>query len=168
MAKQPSHKGGTSRIRLIVLDAELAEGDLTQIAVAVQNALKPTTVVQQKSSARLVSSALSDTGGDENSIDHEVTEDDVEPTSAEPQRQPKLSRPRKPKTPDVLEVDLTSDPSLAGFAEQHPAKSEPERNLVIAAWFKEHRNTDAVTAAHVYTGYRFLKWPAGFEDFAWP
>ena len=45
MAKSgTTRSGGTSRIRFIMLDAELAEGDLTQIAQAIQNALRPNPV----------------------------------------------------------------------------------------------------------------------------
>ena len=56
--------------------------------------------------------------------------------------------------------------SLKSFADIHNAiDSDVDRYLVIAAWFKEHRDTSAVTTAHIYTGYRTLEWPAGIEDF---
>jgi hypothetical protein len=40
MAKQPL-EAGSSRIRFIMLDAEIPEGNLSQITSAIQNALKP-------------------------------------------------------------------------------------------------------------------------------
>ncbi|MES0100947.1 hypothetical protein [Mesorhizobium sp. M0019] len=40
MAKQSTSKNGTSRIRFIMLDAEIPEGDLNQITLAIQNALR--------------------------------------------------------------------------------------------------------------------------------
>lgn len=168
MAKQPTSKGGTSRIRFIMLDAEIPDGDLSQITLAIQNALKPVTVVQQRlpsqnGGASVVMEALRDADiGDEDLID---IDPDVIAPAAKPARSVK---PRKPTTPDVLELDFASDVSLESFASEHPAKSEPERYLVIAAWFKEHRDTPAITTAHVYTGYRILRWSVAIEDFGWP
>lgn len=165
MAKQPTSKNGISRIRFIMLDAEIPEGDLSQITAAIQNALKPTTIVQQ----RIVSAqpaALTEGHRDGEAPDDDVIDleaDEIAP-AAKPSRPPKS---RKPTTPDVLEVDLTSDVSLENFAGQHPATSEPERYLVIAAWFKEHRDVAAVTTSHIYTAYRSLKWSL-IEDFGWP
>jgi hypothetical protein len=79
------------------------------------------------------------------------------------------SRPRKPApTPAVLELDLTTDTSLASFAQKANPKSHLKRYLVVAAWFKEHRNIDAITSDHVYTCYRSLKWPLDINDFAQP
>ena len=55
MAKQTIAKGGTTKVRFIMLEAEGAEGDLAQIASAIQSALKPnTTVIQQ----RVISNAM--------------------------------------------------------------------------------------------------------------
>lgn len=41
MVKKPKHGNGTSRVRFIMLEAELPDGDLSQITSAIQNALKP-------------------------------------------------------------------------------------------------------------------------------
>lgn len=163
MAKQPPSKSGTSRIRFIMLDAEIPEGDLSQITAAIQNALKPTTtIVQQRLLAPQPSPAGSD--GDSEIIEDEVAEFEGEPVA----KAPRVSKPRKPTTPDVLELDLTSGVSLESFANEHSPTSEPERYLVIAAWFKEHRDTPAVTTAHIYTGYRTVGWSVAIEDFGWP
>ncbi len=65
MAKQPTNKGGTSRIRFIMLDAEIPEGDLSQITSAIQNALKPTTtIVQQRLPSNGVQPAIGVNGAD--------------------------------------------------------------------------------------------------------
>lgn len=65
----------------------------------------------------------------------------------------------------VLDLDLNSATSFESFANSHPPKNDTERNLVALAWFKEHRPDEVVTANHVYTCYRALKWPSGIEDF---
>lgn len=167
MAKQTT-KSGTSRIRFIMLDAELPDGDLSQITSAIQNALKPTTtVIQQRLSGNGGAATFLEHERKTESIDDEVLDADDEEVVTAPAK-PRVQRVRKPTTPDVLDLDLTSDRSLESFANEHSPNSEVERNLVIAAWFKEHRQTPAITAAHVYTAYRALGWSVGFEDFSWP
>jgi hypothetical protein len=167
MAKQPSPKGGMSRVRFIMLEAEIPEGDLSQITTAIQNALKPATVIQQRLSAQASTPALADSSPHGEAIEAEV-ELEVAAVEATPSKSNRAPRVRKPTTPEVLDLDLTSGVSLESFAGEHPPTSEPERNLVVAVWFKEHRDTPAITAAHVYTAYRHMKWPAGFADFSWP
>lgn len=168
VAKQQNSRGGTSRIRFIMLDAEIPEGDLNQITSAIQNALKPTTtVIQQRLPATSATSTLSDGAQDtELEIDGEavVSEEEThsEAASPRPSREP---RTRKPTSMKVLELDLTSEPSFESFANSHVPKNDTERNLVALAWFKECRPDEVVTANHVYTCYRSMKWPSGIEDF---
>lgn len=172
MAKQPPSRGGTSRLRFIMLDAEIPEGDLSQITAAIQNALKPaTTVIQQRLPSPHVQPKViangSDGGGeiiDEQLIDAE----DEEQAAAETLQAREPRAPRKPTVPKVLELDLTSGVPLESYTRDHPPKSEPDRALVVAAYFKEVRGEDAITVNHVYTCYRILKWPTTSDDFAWP
>lgn len=48
LVKKPVKGNGTSRIRFITLEAEMPEGDLTQITNAIQNALRPASVTGPK------------------------------------------------------------------------------------------------------------------------
>ncbi|GAA0767975.1 hypothetical protein [Brevundimonas olei] len=164
MAKQPLSKSGTSRIRFIMLDAEIPEGDLSQITAAIQNALKPTTIIQQRLPAQAQALA---SDAELEPFEVEAVEFEHAETSPAP-KSPRASKPRKPTTPEVIDLDLTSDVSLASFADEHSSTSEPERYLVIAAWLKEHRDTPTVTTAHIYTCYRSLGWSVAIEDFGWP
>ncbi|OAP41345.1 hypothetical protein AU381_05595 [Sinorhizobium glycinis] len=134
MAKQPTSKSGTSRIRFIMLDAEIPEGDLSQITSAIQNALKPnTTIIQQRLPNQLPAAGLPngaaevDADSDGDLIDAEI-EAPFEPDSVRAQR---ASRSRKPTVPKVLDLDLTSGVSLETFANEHSPKNDIERNLVV-------------------------------------
>jgi hypothetical protein len=168
VAKQPATKGGTSRIRFIMLDAEIPEGDLSQITSAIQNALKPTTtIIQQRLPSNGAQPAIGGNGVEAEPIEEEALEVGTDEQVSTP-KPAKPARVRKPTTPEVIEADFNSDVSLKSFTDQHPAESEPERYLVIAAWFKEHRATPSVTTAHIYTGYRVVGWSVGLEDFGWP
>ena len=152
-----------------MLDAELPEGDLSQITAAIQNALKPTTTIIQQ---RLPSSATSavlpaSTQDAEVEFEGEAAElgDQTQPEVTVP-RQSRAPRARKPISMKVLDLDLASGTSFESFASSHVPKNDTERNLVALTWFKEHRPSEAVTANHVYTCYRAMNWPTGIEDFA--
>lgn len=166
MAKQPTSKNGTSRIRFIMLDAEIPEGDLSQITSAIQNALKPaTTIIQQRLPAHQSNTTLplgSTDADDEPKEELVEFEDDI---PAEAPAQVRVARQRRPTVPKVLELDLTSGVSFESYAAKHSPKNDTDRNLVVLAWFKEHRPDEAVTANHVYTCYRAMKWPSGIDDF---
>ena len=43
MGRSSTKSGGKSRIRFIMLEADLSEGDLSEVTSAIQNALKPKT-----------------------------------------------------------------------------------------------------------------------------
>lgn len=169
MAKASGKNSGSARIRFIMVEAELADGDIGQITQAIQNALRPSQTATQRI-------AMGPSANGRTSV---LEATDVEPdfeTDAEAETPEETSRvqrvrtgPRKPPaTPDVLDIDLTTGTSLQEFAEQAKPKSHPKRFLVVAAWFKEHRGTDAITASHVYTCYRSLRWPTDISDFAAP
>ncbi|MBM6593085.1 hypothetical protein [Microvirga pudoricolor] len=167
MAKGSSGKaGGTSRIRFIMVEAEIADGDVGQITQAIQNALRGPAAPAQRITAPNGTRAIAHQEPPE--IEGEVEVED-EAQAEEAPRAAKQRGPRKPAaTPQVLDLDLTSDVSLATFAQKASPKSHAKRFLLIAAWFKEHRDVDTITVDHVYTCYRALKWPTGIADFAQP
>lgn len=93
----------------------------------------------------------------------ETAEEEVVEASSEQRNgelfAPVRPRPRKPPTPHVVDIDLTSGPvPLKAFCtEKHPS-SETERYLVIAMWLKEHRHIADVDMHHIYTCYRHMGW----------
>ncbi|MDQ6436160.1 hypothetical protein RB623_19045 [Mesorhizobium sp. LHD-90] len=165
MAKGSTVKsGGTSRIRFVMVEAEIADGDIGQITQAIQNALRgPAPTVQRIASSNGTKVIAQETP----ELDAEVEVDDEDGVVVDViPRQSKSKGPRKAApTPNVLNFDLTSEPSLVSYAQKANPKSDRKRYLVIAAWFKEHRGLDAITADHVYTCYRSLKWPTSINDF---
>ncbi|WGD50974.1 hypothetical protein QA641_36240 [Bradyrhizobium sp. CB1650] len=177
MARSNGSKGGggtgPSRVRFIVLEAELQDGDLSQITQAIQNALRPQTnanLPRATQQARLSApTAIAEeeiiAPEDETPVDEA---DAVEETArAQASRGPRA--PRKFRTPQVLpDVDLVSPTSFADFAKQVNPSSDQKKYLTVAAWFKEHRGVAAITADHAYTCFRAVKWNTNIEDFQSP
>jgi hypothetical protein len=167
MAKQTVVKGGTTKVRFIMLEAEGAEGDIAQIASAIQNALKPTTtIIQQRIPAASGVPAL---GNDAEEVELSEFEQEGEAAEAAAPRTPRAPRKNKYPVPKVMDdLDLTTAPSLQSFADQKKPEKEVDRFLVIAAWFHDHRNENAISMNHVFTCYKKLRWPSAIADFAWP
>jgi hypothetical protein len=166
MAKGSISKSvGLSRIRFVMVEAEIADGDIGQITQAIQNALRPAVPAVQRISALNGTKVIA----------HDVPEVETEREAddeVDAETPPVRSKPKGPRkaaaTPNVLEIGLTTDPSLASYAQKTNPKSHAKRFLVVAAWFKEHREIDAISVDHVYTCYRALKWPTNINDFAQP
>lgn len=117
MAKQPASKAGTSRIRFIMLDAELPEGDLSQITSAIQNALKPTVATHQRLANQPAAPAPALIGNAAGERADEAPSDLDEEAAAAPEtpRPAREPRVRKPAVRKVLELDLKSGVSLESY-----------------------------------------------------
>jgi hypothetical protein len=144
VAKNSSVPRSPSRIRFILFEAELGDsGDISQITHAITDQQTDTEVVEAES--------------------EEIETVDVTPST------PKAPRPRKtPKAPGVVHIDMNADVSLASFAAGKDANTQHKKFLICAAWLKEHRSIDAVTASHIYTCFRSMRWSSNIPDFSQP
>jgi hypothetical protein len=168
MAKASAKAGGTSRIRFVMFDAEVADGEIGQITQAIQNALRgPAQVIARRLPPPAALNAPEANGHAEETHAEFEQEDnivaDVDEASTTTAR-PRSSRKPAPK-PSVIHFDITSDPPLSSLADP---KSNHKRYLKLAAWLHDHRGIEAVTADHIYTCYRHLGWPTDILDFAQP
>jgi hypothetical protein len=165
MAKASASKGGSSRIRFIMLEAELPEGDLSQVTQAIQNALKPATPAPRLLQVMRVSGE----GDIADEVLEQIEADDVGEEEAVTQpKAPRNQAPRRYKSPDVVEIDLDKAVSFVDFATPKAPSSVADKYLTVAAWFKEERNTPAITQDHVYTCFRKIGWSTSIDDFNAP
>jgi hypothetical protein len=141
MAKQSSIRtGGTARVRLVVLDAELPDGDLGALTQALQNALRsPTSTVVQRVTTANGTKAIQHQGAVEEAVlepDEEIDEaHDAAPTS----RQSRTKQRPVPRAPQIVDMDMNAPVSLATFAQGKDSKSQNKKYMIAAAWLKEHR-----------------------------
>ena len=167
MVKNSSGKtSAPSRIRFVMVEAELGDGDIGQITQAIQNALRSPAASPVK---RLTPATTANGPAPEPEFEPEIeqVEDDE---SIEAVHAPAKARgPRKPlPTPNVVQIDMNADVSLATFANGKDTKSQHKKFMIAAAWLKDHRGTAAVTAGHIYTCFRSMNWPVGIPDFTQP
>jgi hypothetical protein len=112
--------GGTSRVRFVMLDAEIAERDIAAVTQAIQNALRgpaPNTV------KRLAAPASSQLNGSTDAATADLV-DETETAGEEadaidatqPPSRPKTARKPAPK-PSVIDIDITSEPPLSSLVD---------------------------------------------------
>ena len=165
MAKAQAKAGGNSRIRVVMIDAELAEGELAQLIPALQNALRPPAPVIGRIQPKAITQQQPDAATEVvEPIAEEEEEVEVDTAPAQAPARTKGARKPAPK-PNVIEIDITSEPPLSSLID--PGNNH-RRYLAIAAWLHDHRGIEAVTVDHIYTCYRHLNWPIDIPDFAQP
>lgn len=169
MAKITGKAGGSSRIRFVMVEADLHDGDIGQITQVISNALRgagSTTTIKRITAPAQPLNAHSDR--EEAEIVEDEIDDLAETEAASQPMRPRAER-KAPATPEVLPIDFNAfEPALGAFVSEHKVDSHRQRYLLAAAWFNEHGGVTKVTPAHIYTAYRWLKWPLTIEDFAQP
>jgi hypothetical protein len=170
MAKYSSGRGGSnSRIRFVMVDAEIAEGEIGPIAAAIQNALRGT---GSNANYRIAPPKLAPSNGnDAQAQDAEIeVEQPGEVLEEGIENKPRSTKVRRTvsRTPNVVPVDMNEEVSLASFAQGKDAKSQHKKYLIASAWLKEHRGIDAVTDDHIYTCFKSMGWSTSIPDFSQP
>lgn len=173
MAKSAPRSGatGSSKIRFIMLEADLNDGDLSQITQAISSALGRGNGGQQKPLAALNGVVVNGNAGAEGDGTDTNTDSDVlgeQIVNAPPP--PRNLRPRKFPTPKVLgDADLNSGSTpFETFAKQKAPDTDVTRYLLVAYWFKHHRNVDQVNIDHAFTCYKKMGWGTNIKDFSKP
>lgn len=173
MAKHSTIKtgGGPARVRLVVLDAEIPDGDLAAFNQVLQNALRgpTTTIVQQRINGATPKTLTHQPSPDAEQEVDEVADDIAEDEEVVVQtaKQPRAKR-SPPKSPNVIPIDMNSTVSLASFAQGKDSKSQNKKYMIAAAWLKECRNIDAVNGDHIFTCFKSLGWSTAIADFTQP
>jgi hypothetical protein len=171
MAKASTVKSsGPARVRLIVFDAEVPDGDFNSLAQVLQNALKAPNVIQRPTivtgkTKTITHQPTADASQEDEAAEELDTQevDDVTPTTSKTPRAKRTLR-----TPKVVALDMNSPVSLESFVQGKDVSSQAKKYMVSAAWLKECRQIDAVTEDHIFTCFRFLGWSTGIPDFGQP
>jgi hypothetical protein len=169
MAKS-TKPSGTSRIKLIVLDAEVADDQIHTLTQALTNALRgpsPAPAIKRLPPAPQLNGHAGAEETDEPDLFDNIEEEDA--VEAVAPKKPRSSGPRKaPKAPDIVPIEMNEPLSFADFAAGKKNDSLHKKYLIAAAWLHEHRNTPIVTDGHIYTCFRSIGWSTAHNDFGQP
>jgi hypothetical protein len=156
-----------STIRFVMLEANLGDGDFSQITTAITNALRqPATPTQRLLTPFPRADTVQTSRESDSSIEEQPEiEEELGDVSTASRNE---SRVRKYRSPRVVQIDLSTEPSFTEFATAKNPSNDQKRFLVVAAWFKQARGVDEISMDQVYTCYRAVKWPSSIEDFDAP
>lgn len=164
-----------TKIRFVMLEVDSTDGNLSEIAQAITNAVRPSLAVP-----RMV--ALPSSGGASAARDdarpaeqvgvaeEQIVEEGPAPNDSDAEgnsgRAPSVRAPRKYPMPTYLhDLDLDGGAvTFKAFAQQKAPKKNSKKYLVVAAWFREYGGKQAVTIDHVYTCYKTAGWSTNIAD----
>lgn len=166
----------SNKIRLVVFEADLSDGNLTEITQAITMALKPTVqpIYRQLPNGRPPAQLLPPS---DDADAQDESEEDAAIEAADEQEAPaaqvpaKPQRPRtKPKQPELVDLDWTGTggPTFKEFAAEKAPKSRARKYLVAACWLKEFGGYPTVNANQVYSAFRAAGWSVAFADWHQP
>ena len=166
--KKPSESASRSnKIRFVLVEADISDGNLSELTHAITSALKPTmTPVHRQLPARQTVQALPEVQEPtseeevETAPDGELEEETGEDTPRTPKPRPKLPLPKY-----LSDFNLTGNgTSFKDYIQANPLRSHVKRYLSAAMWLKEHGNSPTINADKVYTCYKTASWPLGIND----
>jgi hypothetical protein len=163
-----SRSTGTSKFRMVIIDAELQEGEIGQLAHAIQGAfgLHRAPAVRPNGSSALRSLPTPERTSELGDIAVELEDDEPADAAPTPTRA-KQKAPRKIRSP-ALDPDLhpQEEPSFKTYAEARhviASTSVLKKFLTVAAWLHEERDGLKITADRAFTCFRFIGWPFNFD-----
>ena len=167
-----NHSKVSGKIRFIMLEADIEDGNLTEIAQAISNAVRPASIIQQVIQAPALPRAIEShptgkaTGSPQTALPLTESEDteileDVPATPPASKRQSRDETPRHFPQPQPIDgINWSGNgTSFKDFANNKKPTSHIKRFLVTAAWFREHNSTPTVTIEHLFTAYGMMRWP---------
>ncbi|UZE46999.1 hypothetical protein ONR75_18520 [Rhodopseudomonas sp. P2A-2r] len=167
MAKSSAPKTtGTSKIRFILVEAEIADDQIQSVTQAITNALRGPAATQT-----IKRIAAPSNGAEEHQEIEGEAEEVLEDEAVEAPVRARSTTPRKTTvvTPELLDIDFDSyEVPLVSFASNYKTDGQVARYLLVCAWFQEHGGVAKVTPSHVYSAFKWLKWTSSAKDFAQP
>jgi len=170
MAKNKSDSEPRSnRIRFIMLDADISDGNLSELTQAITQALRPNAAqpapkqITPVAQPAAIAPPPNGNGADPTAEAEYVGQEEQPPVA--PAR--KQSTTRSYAKPNILkDVDPTAGPkSFSDYWTEKGSLTETlKRYLLVAGWFHDFRDVAAISADHVFTCYRSMGWALDSKD----
>jgi len=173
--KKPSESAPRSnKIRFVLVEADISDGNLSELTQAITSALKPTINVARQLPASQPMQVLPEAPESTPEQEDEAEEGQVVTESQESTggngTEPKAPRTRKFKPPEYV-PDLLAGEKGAAFKEFAKEKAPDSKNakyLVATYWLKDKGDSPTVNANKIYTCFKTAGWSTGFNDWAQP
>lgn len=170
--KKPSESAPRSnKIRFVLVEADISDGNLSELTQAITTALKPS--VSRALPPKFIPAQLPANGNDiasetaeldpvvEDTAEQEDAGDSADASAEKPAR----ARAKLPLPKYLADLDLTGNgTSFKQFAEEKGPKSQMKRYLLCALWLRDHGNSPTINTDKVYTLFKTAGWPVGIKD----
>jgi hypothetical protein len=160
----------SNKIRFVLVEADISDGNLSELTHAITTALKPAINPAYRQllarQTQVLPEAEDATPAPENET--EETQDTAEAQEAASGNgtEPKPARVKKFKPPEYL-PELFAGEKGAAFKEFAKEKAPESRNakcLAATYWLKEKGDSPTVNANKIYTAFKTAGWSTGFND----
>jgi hypothetical protein len=158
--------GKPNRVRVVMLDAELSDGAVTDFTNVLLNAFKPVQVRTADRRALPPNGAGNGVHQEELPLDETATEpEEIDEAPVRTTGTPKV-RQRYPQPDLVDDLDMQGEGvSFKDFVNQHNPNNHARRYLVATAWLNDHGKQQTVNTNKMYTAYKHADWPmANIKD----
>jgi hypothetical protein len=167
--KKVDSSNRSNKIRFVLVEADISDGNLSELTQAITSALKPT-ITPLRQIPRAPSQLSSNASGAAEESETEAIVEEPEysaesngnsSSSAKPARPPKKFKP-----PEYLPALLAKEKGTAfkEFAKEKAPATKSKKYLVATYWLKEHGESPTVNADKIYTCFKTAAWSTGFND----
>lgn len=173
--KKPSESAPRSnKIRFVLVEADISDGNLSELTQAITSALKPTINVVRQLPTRQPVRVLPDAS--ESTPDEDVEAEEAQETTESQEAaasngtEPKAARTKKFKPPEYVPELFAGEKGsdFKEFAKQNAPDSKNGKYLAATYWLKEKGDSPTVNANKIYTAFKTAGWSTGFNDWAQP
>jgi len=154
-----------------MLDADISDGNLSELTQAITSALKPTSLHVRHLPPRLAAPhALDPIAEPAAAVEEPEPEELDESEAIEPANgngsELKPARVKKFKPPDYLPELLAGEKGTAfkEFAKEKAPGTKAKKYLTATYWLKERGDSPTVNADKIYTCFKTAGWSTGFND----
>ncbi len=163
--KKPDNGPRPNRIRFIMLDADISDGNLSQLTEAITSALKPGSVSIRQLPARTAVPPIVPTESPAPEEEHDEASGAAAEAPADDIAKAAKANYKPPLPTYLHDLDLKgTKKAFKEFAEKKGPSSHAKRCLVAALWLKEYGNSSTITVDQLFTCYKTAGWPLNISD----
>ena len=166
--KTSQASGQSNKFRLVMVDADMSDGSIGEMVVALTAAFRPAQNVRVFERTALKDAAGPSMNGHQDDVQLEGRgeEADQADTDDPVQHASQPSKPRRHPLPTYLhDLDIVgTGTSLKDFVATHQSNKHLRRYLIACYWLKHHGGRESVNVNVMYTVYRTVGWQPNIND----
>ncbi len=165
--KQGETLNRSNKIRFVLVEADISDGNLSELTQAITSALRPSVAPVRQITRTATPTLPPAPNGAQDTEEEELDEVVVEePANGDLPDDSKPAQKKTFKVPEYLPELVAGEKGKAfkEFAAEKAPSSKKKKYLVATYWLKEHGDSPTVNANKIYTCFKTAGWSTGFND----